>query len=460
MTPRSLTRNLLFWLLAPLTLLSAALVGEAYVSSRATTELLYDQLLVSASISISEAVDLTYGDVVEEEVITLLRNTTSERIYYKIVGPDRSYVTGYEDFPHTVPDDQLEPGTPLLMDAVYQGQEIRALSLRFFHGDSLVEGWITIHVGMTKESQRQIIRDAVLRSILRLFGVVAVVALLAWIAVQRGLRPLQNFEAAMTQRSITDLRPIHHPLPRELQNIGVGVNKLLQRLDESIAAEKEFLANASHQLRSPLAALQLRTQLTLRLAPDEATRKALAKILEDTRHTTRLADQILAFSRADSSPPDLTHAGQVDLGVLVQSVVADHVPAALERGIDLGFSMPNTPLMLGGSSTLLREAVVNLVDNACKYVGEGGRIDVGLSRTAEGSIRLDVEDNGPGIPPHQREAVFRRFFRANDAAALGCGLGLAIAKRIIESHHGSIELHSRPDYPGTRFRVVFPLQSA
>lgn len=223
----SVTWSVLLWLLVPLSLVVLAFFAEAWVSARRATDRLYDQMLVASAISISEAVDRTYGDLVEDEIISLLRNTTQERIYYRIMGPSSSYLTGYEDFQPPGDEAALEPGVPRISDMTYRGQKLRAISFRFFGSGAIVPDCITVHVGMTRNERDAATLSSVASSALRLGLLLVGAGVLAFFAVRRGLRSLLQFRDQIDMRLAADLSPIEASLPSDLRSIGAALNTLV-----------------------------------------------------------------------------------------------------------------------------------------------------------------------------------------------------------------------------------------
>ncbi|MTH65443.1 sensor histidine kinase [Paracoccus shanxieyensis] len=447
----SVTWSVLLWLLGPLSLVVLAFLAEAWVSARRATDRLYDQMLVASAISISEAVDRTYGDLVEDEIISLLRNTTEERIYYRIIGPSRSYLTGYEDFHPPGDETALEPGVPRISDMTYRGQRLRAVSLRFFGSDALVPDWITVHVGMTRNERDAAMLASVFSAALRLGLLLAGAGVLAFFAVRRGLRSLLQFRDQIAMRSAADLSPIRATLPSDLRSIGEALNTLVARLRQALEHERQFIDDASHQLRSPLTSLHLRAQLLQRDMPEGPLRDGVSALVEDTRASARLAEQLLVHSRSEAAH-HCHDAVRFDLAALVRQMVPELLTISERQGCDLGFSLPPQPVFILGSQLLCREIVLNLVDNAIRHGGPV--IDVTVEQQGAQAV-LTVADDGPGIPLAERDKIFGRFQRGAAAGPGGSGLGLAIVRQIADGFGAAVRLSSPPEADRTRFSVVF-----
>jgi signal transduction histidine kinase len=245
-------------------------------------------------------------------------------------------------------------------------------------------------------------------------------------------------------------------VPRELAPLVEQVNALLGRLAASLEAERRFVADAAHELRSPVAALALQIQLAER-APNEAARAAaLAELKKGVARTGRLVQQLLDLARLEPGIPSET-PGPVDLAQLVREVIGSLAARADTQDVDLGADMPPSVLVTGSASEL-RSLVANLVDNALRYAPAHTAVTVSL-REASAAIELVVEDAGPGIPPEQRERVMRRFQRIDGDLTSGSGLGLPIAKAIVERHRGSMVLaEAQPGQqpPGLSVQIRLP----
>jgi two-component system, OmpR family, sensor kinase len=264
-----------------------------------------------------------------------------------------------------------------------------------------------------------------------------------WVIVGRGLMPLQRVTRALDTRHPEALDPLSdRRLPEEVRPVVRALNALLSRLSTALDTQKAFVADAAHELRTPLAAVQIQAQLVAR-AQDDATRtEALADLHEGIARATRLAEQLLALARSE---PDgkVAHA-RIDLCALLESCVRAYVLVAQDRGVDLGIDS-SEPATVSGDADSLRVMFNNLIDNATKYTPNGGRVDVVL-KVQNGHPAVEIADTGPGIPQEERERVFDRFYRVGEGAdraradVAGTGLGLAIVKRIADQHGAAVSL--------------------
>lgn len=243
-------------------------------------------------------------------------------------------------------------------------------------------------------------------------------------------------------------------MPREVREVIGAVNGLLERLRTANAQQRAFLQDAAHQLRTPLAGLQMQLELLEARPADDAAR---ARLRQSVARVTRLANQLLALARAEAGERLIADATEVELAALIDAMVEDWVDRADARNIDLGIE--REPVRVHGDPTLLQELIANLMDNALKYGRAGGM--VGLRCVIEDDhVLIEVCDDGTGIAPAVREQVFERFYRHAGSQANGSGLGLSIAREIVRSHGGRIAIDDGPNGRGTCVRVSLPLNRA
>ncbi|NIF91028.1 MULTISPECIES: ATP-binding protein [unclassified Burkholderia] len=277
-----------------------------------------------------------------------------------------------------------------------------------------------------------------------------------WMIVGRGMRPLRRVTRAVESRRPEALDPLpDNRLPQEVQPLVHALNGLLARLAAALDTQKAFVADAAHELRTPLAAVQIQAQLVARAQDDETRREALADLQSGVTRATRLAEQLLALAR--SEPDGATVREPVALADVLAHCVSAQAVVAQKRNIDLGIEEAQ-PAIVDADIGALRVMLNNVLDNAVKYTPEGGRIDVSLS-FGEGRALVRVADSGPGIPPEERERVFDRFYRDSSARVRtdvsGSGLGLAIVKRVAAQQRATVTLGESPA-GGLLVEIAFP----
>jgi two-component system OmpR family sensor kinase len=301
-------------------------------------------------------------------------------------------------------------------------------------------------------------RRITLRSLLPCLGALPLAALLIWMAVAFGLQPLVRITQDLRKRSHRDLLPLDvSRLPPDIAPLADALNDLMGRLAGIIATQRTFIADAAHELLTPLTALRLQAQMLARAKSPSRQHEAMAELQGGVSRTLQLARQLLTLARhdADSAGVDNT---QVDLATVIQRVVSIHLPLATEKALQTEVGIQESAVILG-SEEALSILVSNLIDNSIKYTERDGRLSISL-RSAPTGAELKIEDSGPGIPVEERERVFDRFYRRRDTTVTGNGLGLAIAKEIAVRHGASIVLESSEALGGLSARILFRTATA
>jgi two-component system OmpR family sensor kinase len=275
-----------------------------------------------------------------------------------------------------------------------------------------------------------------------------------WWLVGRDLKPLADVAQAVSQRHPNALEPLLVTgLPQEVQPLIAALNDLLQRLAAALAAQRAFIADAAHALRTPLTALHLQTQVMARATEEEERQQAIVALQRGMQRITHLVHQLLTLARLDpeSIQPPLT---SVALNPLIHAAIADHAPLAAEKAIDLGLTRDD-PACITGDADSLRILFGNLLENAIHYTPAGGTVDVQITSESD-TIHVEIADTGPGIPPEDHARVFDRFYRRESTGIPGSGLGLAIVKTIADRHHAHLTLGERDRGPGLVVHLTFP----
>jgi len=315
------------------------------------------------------------------------------------------------------------------------------------------QGGQTIQVAQPMLLRDQLALAAALRTVAPFLLMLPMLGVLIWVVVGRGLRPLDAVARAVSTRTPVALDPLpHERVPSEVLPLLLALNDLLARLKRALDAQREFIADAAHELRTPLAALSLQVQLAERAADSASRAEAFAEVKGGLKRATHAVQQLLTLARQEPGGGERALAA-VKLADLVAGVIAEHSPLAEARRIDLGATPTTGEPVVDGEEEALRILVGNLVSNAVRYTPPGGKVDVAVADGAEGP-RIEVCDSGPGIPVDERERVFDRFYRRAQNDEAGSGLGLAIVRRIAERHRASVVLDTAP-LGGLRARVQF-----
>lgn len=329
---------------------------------------------------------------------------------------------------------------------------------------SALAGNQVVQVAQPMRARRELAASMALRTIVPLIAIMPVLGFLVWLIIARGLQPLERVAAAVSRRSPTLLEPLaERDLPREVQPLVQALNGLLRRLDHALCVQRTFIADAAHELRTPLTAVHLQAQLAERATTEDERRKALADLKSGLERATRLSEQLLTLARAEPGVDASERPLQpTDLSALAREVIEELAPLAAAKPIDLGLS-EGSAATVRGDREALRTLLSNLIDNALRYTGNGGRVDVAIEADGE-RVSLIVRDDGPGIAPDERARVFDRFYRGQPSGAAaaranvrGSGLGLAIVKSIADRHGAAIELTAGIDGAGLGVRVRFPV---
>jgi len=331
---------------------------------------------------------------------------------------------------------------------VLAGQAVRVAAMAVPGFDQLAGAPPVVQVAETRERRARLAIEITKGVILPQLVMLPLAVLLVWLALTRGIAPLHELQQRLARRHTGDLSPIDEiRAPEEVAPLVRAINDLLGRLDESIRAQKHFLADAAHQLKTPLAGLRTQAELAEREIEaghhdPEALRASLRQIASASQNAAHMVDQLLAMARVEHDD-EHGHSGPVDIAVLARDTVRGFVPRALEKGIDLGFegeAARPAPRVVG-NATLLRELIRNLVDNALLYTPRGGTVTVRVLPDPFGQVVvLQVEDSGPGIAEAEREKVFRPFYRALGSGVEGSGLGLAIVREIASRHSADVSV--------------------
>ena len=315
---------------------------------------------------------------------------------------------------------------------------------------------LVIQVAQDMAVRRQMAGALALRTVMPVGLMAPILMLVVWWVVSRSLAPVARVRTQVAARQADDLSPVNESgLPEEVRPLVHELNLLFERVRHAFEAQRHFVADAAHELRSPLAALKLQVQ-GLQRAHDEATREvAVGRLTAGIDRATRLVEQMLALARHEASVASGTAATQVDLPELARLAISDVVAAAQARHIDIGVDEASATATVTGHAEALRMLLRNLLDNAVKYTPEGGRVDLRLT-AEDGGVALVVEDSGPGLPAEERERVLDRFYRAGASQASGSGLGLAIVKSIADLHGAGVVLDASERLGGLRATVRFP----
>ena len=483
---RSLFGDILDWMLVPLLLLWPLSVLIIWVVAQGIANRPFDRELGELARTLSRRVAVVAVPAprqgaevrvsLNEASAAILRSDPSDTVFFQVLGARGEWVAGDRDLP--VPDEpRAASGELRFRDDEVQGQAVRVAYLWLPAGPALEKAVPAlvpplVQVAETLDKRSQLTTEIARGVMLSQFAILPLAVLLVWFALLRGFRPLNELQRRIRQRASDDLSPLDERLaPEEVSPLVGAINELLARLDRSIAAQKHFLADAAHQLKTPLAGLRAQAELAEREVDAggdaKSVKRSLHQIARSSQRAAHMVNQLLSMARAEDTE-QARRVQSFNLAALATETVRDFVPRALEAGIDLGYEGPERGkdgnLRLSGQPVLVREMIRNLVDNALQYTPRSGTVTVRVLADPFGQVLvLQVEDNGPGIPEAERELVFQPFYRALGTGVDGSGLGLAIVREIAERHDATVSIEptqARSQPPGTRVTVRFAAKAA
>ncbi|WP_412179322.1 ATP-binding protein [Variovorax paradoxus] len=318
---------------------------------------------------------------------------------------------------------------------------------------------LVIQVAQDMAARQHMAGTLALRTVAPVALMAPLLMLVVWWVVSRSLAPVARVRTQVASRQADDLSPVsEEKLPDEVRPLVQELNLLFDRVRQAFEAQKHFVADAAHELRSPLAALKLQVQGLQRASDDGARELAIGRLVAGIDRATRLVEQMLALARHEASMAAGAPPEPVVLAEVARLAVSDAVAAAQARRIDIGIARADEGATVKGQSEALRMLLRNLLENAVKYTPEEGRVDIAIARLDD-AVELSVDDSGPGLPPTERERVLDRFYRSGEPQAPGSGLGLSIVKSIAELHGASVALDASPSLGGLRVVVRFPTRA-
>jgi two-component system sensor histidine kinase TctE len=460
----SLRNQLLRWLIVPLVALVALNSVSLYRDALEAADTAYDRSLLASTRALAERVSVRDGKVVADVPYVALdsfETDTLGRIYYKVTGLHGETVSGYDDLPAVpkkVPRSELYPALVRFYHADYNGEPVRIAALLQPVYDDSMRGIALIQVGETLDARRALSRRILVNTLLRQALLVLAVATLVWFAVRLVLRPLMRLKNEVETRALSDLSDVDQALVhKEVRPLVAAMNGTMARMQGLIASQRRFIADASHQLRTPLTVLKTQAELALRENDPAAMQAIVRSIAATTDSTVHLANRLLTLARIEHGSGS-AHTVPVSLAALARQVGLELALPAVQKGLDLALEADaDDDTMVDGQELLLHELVSNLADNAIRYTPHGGSVLLRVRRLGS-EVLLEVQDSGPGIAPAEYDKVFMPFYRAQAALDVnpgGTGLGLAIVRDIATLHGAGLALDHAEDGPGLKVGVTF-----
>lgn len=472
---RSLFGELLDWLLIPLLLLWPISIAFTYVVAKSIANQPFDRALEDTVMVLAQQVREVDGKIsapLAGSALDILHADDTDTVHFQVLGPRGEIVAGDRDMPAPQAEEEPKIGAVQFRDDTVHGAAVRIaairIDLRKSHAepmDTVEPHIILVQIGETLGKRAHLTNEIIKGVILPQFIILPIALALLWLALSRGLSPLAELQGRIRARKPDDLSPIESgQVPEEISPLVRSLNDLLERLSQSIEVQKRFIADAAHQMKTPLAGLRTQSELALRQTSQEEIQRSLVQLAKSSESATRMVNQLLALARAEDQGSAAKPFSPLNLNDLARDVVQDWVQTSFARSIDLGFEQAEQAVTILGNPVTLRELLSNLIDNALRYTPSGGCVTVRVKSDTE--LRraiLEVEDNGPGIAPAERGHVFERFYRILGSNVEGSGLGLAIVREIAQQHGAEVDLFNNPHcvdprFPGCLFRLTFPLE--
>ena len=450
--PVSLRAGLLLRLGVVLVLLLTLDAVASYFTALHFANLVYDRWLIDSTRSLAQAVRAEHGLIqfdLPRVALEIFQFDEVDQTYFKVSSETEGFIGGDAALPDVAP---TQIGGLRLAFTNVHGNPVRLVSTLIAPGRP--EDPVLVTVAETLKKRSTLTGEILIGMAAPQIALLGIALLLGRIGVNHGLKPLTDLAAQIESRGQNNLSPVPQSgLPREARVLVARINDLLERLGNAMRAQKRFVADAAHQLRTPLAAVLLHAERAERATDTSTEREALGALHRSVERAARLSAQLLALARTDPEAVSAIELKPLDLTALTRTVGEEWVRRALERDIDFGLAVPDHPVLVKGDERLLSEVLSNLIDNALRYGNPGGHVTL-MVESGE-KIRLCVQDDGPGIPPEERTRIFERFYRLQNSNSDGCGLGLSIVEEIARLHNATVEVTSGANDRGSRFSVVF-----
>ncbi|MFA6970970.1 MAG: sensor histidine kinase [Gallionella sp.] len=448
----SLRHRLLWSVLLPMLILLIINIAVVSKFGYDSANRRHDHFLLSAADTLMDQLHTRQGKAEfngNSSTLSKLFEDKYDQVYYFLSGVQQNYRFGHVDLP--VPPDAIGE-SPVYYFATYAGHPVRMMAAIMPDADG---ARVVVMVGKTLVLHHERAKEWIWRVLPAHFILMGLSAVLVWWGVGRGLRPLLHLRDEVTRRSSRDL----HPLPEkqiitEIRPLIHSFNELMARLDQSLTSQRRFVTNAAHQLRTPLSGFKTQAELIMRMNNVDEIHRTVQQLHIAADHSGHLINQLLVLASSELGAQTRDSFTELDLSTLARKVTEYWVQTAVNKKIDLGFESSASDFSFKGNALLLGEMLSNLIDNALRYTQVGGRVTVRISRDDK-KVSLEVEDNGPGIPEHERAKVFERFYRVQGTCQDGCGLGLSIVREIAHRHRAEIYALSGADERGTLMKIIF-----
>ncbi|WP_254926229.1 sensor histidine kinase [Bordetella genomosp. 11] len=412
----------------------------------------FDRLLAASALTIAGSVQIDENDVVAEPPFSSLAMLSgNDRVFYSVLNAAGKPITGYDDLAPGLP--LAQSAAPVFSDATYHDEPIRIATVGRLISAGRHAGWVTIRVAETRDSRDALAAEILNRSALPLLVVVPVALALLWFGIQRAFAPLVLIERSLRARAPDDLTPLDAPVPREVKGLAEALNGFMRRLGGIMSSLNNLVADAAHQVRTPLASLRAQAEVAMDETDPDRLRARVARIHQNATHASQLINQLLMDATITHRLGMRGHAS-VGIAETINETRRRIGPLDAQR-LRIAIAPEVRRARVVGDRVALREMLRNLVDNALRYAPEGP-VEIQATPVAGYRVALTVNDCGPGIADDEKQAVQQRFTRGSTGEGTpGSGLGLSIAKTVAEAHGGALWLQDRPG-GGLSARVILP----
>lgn len=469
---RSLFGEILDWMLVPLLLLWPLSIAITYLAAKSIANEPFDRALEDKVTVVAQQVRDVQGILtagLSGAARDILRADDLDNIYFMVSGPHNEFIDGDRELGLPGEADTAQPWAIRFRSATIHNVEVRVaytyVDLR--RNSTAVPASRAVHnqprlalvqVAETLDKRSQLSNQIIKGVILPEFVILPVALALVWFALARGLAPLAQLQQRIGARRPDDLSPIDSgQVPEEIVPLVGSLNEMLARLAQTIDVQKRFIADAAHQMKTPLAGMRMQSELALRQTSQTEIHRSLEQLAKSSKAATHLVNQLLALAQAENKTPEATPLTVLELTALARTTVQEWVPASFTARIDLGFEQPGYPVPIRGNPVLLRELLNNLIDNALRYTAPGGHVTVRITTDfLRTQALLEIEDTGIGIPAEERVHVFERFYRILGSNVEGSGLGLAIVREIARQHDAEVEIAASTPMPATDTLAAMP----
>ncbi|MBS2008713.1 MAG: sensor histidine kinase [Cyanobacteria bacterium SZAS TMP-1] len=474
---KSIKHHLLMWLLVPLLTLALVSTVASYFLGLALARGIYDKQLSNSADSVIARIK-TNGDKLTVDLppaaLAILKHNYQDDFYFQVISPDGKVISGDKLLP--VPSNLIDNASgaaipteaspqaivskdedePIFRTIEFKGRELRVVTQKVPTPDSIF-GHVFIQAAETRNTRKELANQISISIFLAQMAIIICGAAAVWIGVGRGLRPLAKVEMAVQARAAGDLSPLNADEPVEIISLITALNRLFKQLENDLELQKRFTSNAAHQLRTPLAVVTTYCDLARKMVKEPDVQDVLAELEAAINRMSRLVNRLLVLARSEPGAAIERPLVQIELSAVASEVTAAHVPEAIRKKIEFEFLAPSEPAVVYGDRNGLEELISNLVENSILYSDPGGKIKVIVQTVHDANkILLTVEDSGCGIPEHEREKVFERFYRGAGTDKPGTGLGLAIVREVAIAHGAEVQIKSGSNGRGTAIVVSFP----